>query len=71
MTTVIKQNTQNGYYVSLSLINSYNNDMYVVQVCPWINESMCGYPEKEMTYSIEDKKKAYDTYNRYIKKYCN
>lgn len=56
--------TQN-YYISLEVINN----MYVVNVCPLINDCLCGYPEKSIIYSIKDKVKAYNTYKRYVKKY--
>ena len=71
MTVTIKSNTNDNYHVSLEMENRYGNDVYIVQVCPCIDDSICGYPEKEMIYSIADKKNAYATYNRYMKKYCN
>ena len=56
--------TQN-YYISLEIINN----MYIVNVCPLISDCLCGYPEKSITYSINEKVKAYNTYKRYVKKY--
>lgn len=71
MTTVIKSCESNDYYVSLNIENRHGNDVYIVKVYPCIDECKCGYPEKETTYSINDKQKAYETYKRYIKKYCS
>ena len=52
MTVTIKSNTNNNYHVSLDMENRYGNDVYIVQACPCIDDSRCGYPEKEMIYSI-------------------
>lgn len=71
MTTVIQQHTNNSYYVSLSITRKYGNEIYVVQVCPCYENNTCGHPEREMTYPISNKKNAYATYKRYVKKYCN
>jgi len=70
MTVNINSCKNDAYYVSLSIENRYGNDIYVVQACPCINDCECGYPEREMTYPIKDKKKAYATYRRYINNYC-
>lgn len=71
MTTTIKQCKSDPYYVSLEVTkNRCGNGIYVVQVCPCIDECRCGYPEREMTYAIQDKEKAYATYRRYVRKYC-
>ena len=70
MTTVIESTMKNKYYVSLSVETRYNRELYNIQACPCYDDNRCGYPEQEMTYPIEEKKKAYATYRRYVKKYC-
>ena len=70
MTVTINSCKNDAYYVSLSIENRYGNDVYIVQACPCIDDYRCDYPEREMTYPINDKKKAYATYRRYVKKYC-
>ena len=66
MTFTIKEHINRNYYISMELDKS---NIYIVQVCPRINEDLCGYPEKKMTYSINEKSKAQATYNRYKKRY--
>lgn len=66
MTTIIKSHKNDNYYISLELDK---RNIYTVQACPRINENLCGYPEREITYPINEKKKALATYNRYVKKY--
>ena len=70
MTVCVENYKNNDFYISLTIENRYGNAFYMVQVCPCFDDSRCGYPIKEMIYSIKDKKKAYATYRRYIKKYC-
>lgn len=70
MTVCTNSHTENGYYVTMEIERRYNHDVYVVKVCPCIDEFRCGYPIKEITYPINDQKKAYATYKRYINKYC-
>lgn len=65
MSLVEKQHTNDNYYISLEV----KNNCYVVQVCPRINENLCGYPIREMTYTINEKEKANSTFKRYVKKY--
>ena len=67
MTLAIKQHTENGYYV---IMEWDKTNIYRVAVCPCYDESRCGNPINEMTYSINDKKKAEATFRRYVKKYC-
>ena len=67
MTQVIKQHTENGYYVVLEWVKV---DIYKVEVCPCYSNGMCGYPVREMVYPLGEKKKAVATYNRYVRKYC-
>lgn len=65
MTFVEKNHTNENYYISLS----YENNCYSVQVCPRIDECLCGYPIRTMTYALSEKDKALATYKRYVKKY--
>lgn len=67
MTKNLKQHTENGYYVILEWDKA---NVYRVAVFPLQNKHLCGYPVKEMTYSINDKKNAEATYRRYVRKYC-
>lgn len=69
MTTTIKQHTSKNYYISLETKNEYETIYYEVTVCPLLNESECGHPIKNMTYSKSKKKNAYATFNRYKKAY--
>lgn len=66
MTMTIKSHKNENYYISLEW---GKNNIYIVQACPIIDENRCGYPIREMTYSINEKAKAYNTFNRYVKKY--
>ena len=76
MTLVIKQHTENDFYVTLELdkggLYTANKQkfIYVVEVCPIHKNNMCGYPIRKMTYAYNDKKKAEATFRRYVKKYC-
>lgn len=65
MTVTIKNHVTDNYYIGLHLENS----TYIVEVCPRIRENMCGYPIREMRYTINEKDKAERTFKRYIKKY--
>ena len=70
MTTTIKQHKENGYCVNLDI---EKEGFYVVQVCPYHNNGnfdYCGYPEREMIYAYDERKKAEATFRRYVKKYC-
>lgn len=69
MTVILKSCKSNDYYVSIEIENRYGKDVYVVQVCPYYGDCLCGYPIKEMTYPYADKEKAYRAYRRYVKKY--
>lgn len=69
MTITEKSHTNNNYYISIGIEEKYNKINYLVQVCPIISENICGYPIRKTTYSINEKTKAYNTFNRYIKKY--
>ena len=66
MTMNIKQHKNNNYYITMEWDKS---NIYIIQVCPIIDENLCGYPIREMTYALNEKQKALATFNRYIKKY--
>ena len=69
MTMVEKSHTNDNYYISLEIKMEYGTSFYNVQVCPIISDSICGFPIREMIYSIIEKEKAHRTYERYMKKY--
>ena len=69
MTSVIKQHTNNNYYISLEIKMRNERIIYEVQVCPLYSENMCGYPIREISYPMNEKKKALATFNRYKRKY--
>lgn len=69
MTTTILHHSTNGYYITLSIETRVYGNVYVVEACPFIGEHLCGYPERQMTYNINDEKKAKATFKRYCKKY--
>ena len=69
MTIIERSHTNNNYYITLEINERYGKNYYTVQACPMIGEHMCGFPEKETTYAINEKEKAIRTYNRYVKKY--
>ncbi len=57
MTTTIKQHKENGYYVTMDI---EKEGFYVVQVCPCHNNGnfdYCGYPEREMIYAYNERKR--------------
>ena len=66
MTFIEKRHTGNGYHITVGV----ENNAYKVTVCRCYAD-YCGHPVREITYPINDKKRAYATYNRYIKKYTN
>ena len=67
MSLVIRQQTENGYHVVMEWDKT---NIYRVAVCQMIDENSCGYPINQMTYSINDKKKAEAIFRRYVRKYC-
>ena len=69
MSVVERIHINNNYYITLEITERHNNNIYVVQVCPRIDENLCGYPIRKITYSINEKSKANNTFNRYVKKY--
>ena len=67
MSTVINNTRKNGIYVVMEWekSNTYRVASYICH-----HDGRCGYPIKEMTYSINEKKNAEATFRRYVKKYC-
>ena len=70
MTICIENYEGNGNYCEIEIAESYTNIVYVVSVCPIIDDLLVGYPIRKATYPISEKKKAMATYRRYIKTYC-
>ena len=69
MTITEKSHTNNNYYITCNIETNGTTEFYRVQVCPIISKNLCGYPIRKITYSINEKEKAYNTFKRYIKKY--
>ena len=69
MTVVEKSHISENYYITLEIATRWDKSYYLVQASPRFDNSMCGYPVREMTYPISDKKNAYATFNRYKRKY--
>lgn len=69
MTVVEKSHKNENYYITLEVCFGSYGPYYSVQVCPRIGECECGYPIRNMTYSINDKEKANATFRRYKRKY--
>ncbi len=71
MTIVIKSVKNNHYYITLEIEERYGKLCYIVQACPILNKDLhlCGCPTREITYTMDEKKKACATFNRYTKKY--
>lgn len=65
MTFIEKQHKNDLYYINVAV----EGGLYIVSVYPRYGDGDCGYPVKRMTYSLADKKQAYATFNRYVKKY--
>lgn len=66
MTVCVESYKGNGNYCTIEI----TNNIYVVSVCRLFDDSRAGYPFREMTYPISEKKKAMATYRRYIRNYC-
>lgn len=66
MSIVIKQTDVNGYHICCEAESLYNL-VYKVTVCPKYEDSLCGYPIRQTTYT--DSKKALATYRRYVKEF--
>ena len=69
MTITEKNHTNENYYISLEIKTNHNMNHYEVSVHPILNECECGYPIKSISYSMDEKKKANATFNRYKKIY--
>ena len=69
MTAVVKSCVSEQYYIEMSTEIRYDNDIYVVRVSPRYKDGMCGYPLREISYPITEKKKANATYNRYRREF--
>jgi hypothetical protein len=69
MTTILKSHKTDDYYIALSLDFRGYGEVYSVEICPRTGANTCGYPIRSMTYSVNDKKKALATFNRY-KRIC-
>lgn len=69
MTLVEKSHTNENYYITVEIQFGRAGPYYSVQVCPRIGDCECVYPIRDMTYCINEKKKAYATFNRYKRKY--
>lgn len=69
MTIVLKQHSNENYHITLNIKNRFSQDYLEVQCCPLINKDFCGTPIRSITYSLNEEKKAYDTFKRYVKKY--
>lgn len=72
MTVCIESYKGNGNYCEIEIAEGYSNNIYVVSVCPIVNEkeNLVGYPFRKAVYPISEKKKAMATYRRYIRTYC-
>lgn len=69
MTITEKQARTDHYYISIEIRPFGNGAYYAVQVLPLYRDGTAGYPIREMIYSLDEKQKAYRTFNRYIKNY--
>lgn len=69
MSTVIKNCVVNGFYICLEIKFEGTASYYNVEVCIKQSNNTCSYPINCMVYSINEKAKAYRTYNRYVNKY--
>lgn len=69
MTIVLEQHTNENYYITLSIESRNEQNYYEVQCCPLISKDFCGAPIRSITYSLFEKKKAHNTFRRYVKKY--
>ena len=69
MTTVVRSHKNENYYISLDVEHGYYGPYYSVLVRPRISDCECGYPIRNMTYPINEEKKANATFNRYKRKY--
>lgn len=59
----------NNYCIIIEITQRYYKNVYVVSVHEKQSKNLYGYPLQEKIYNINDKKNAFRTYKRYIKKY--
>ena len=69
MTITEKSHLNDRYYITLNAVKGRYGFYYEVQVCPRIGENECGYPVRNMMYSLNDKANALATFRRYKRKY--
>ena len=69
MTVIIKSHKSNEYYITLSIEARTYGNIYIVEAVPRINDDLYGFPESQMIYSDDERKKADATFRRYCKKY--
>jgi hypothetical protein len=69
MTTTIKSHRNEFYYICLDVEHCYSYSYYKVEVYPSINDALCGYPIKSIVYSLDERKNALATFNRYKRTY--
>lgn len=69
MTVTEKNHKNENHYISLEIKTNYNMTYYEVSVCPLFSDCECGSPIKSIVYSMDERKKALATFNRYKKEY--
>lgn len=69
MTITEKQHTNENYYISMEIETRYGMTYYEVSVCPLLNAWEGGSPIKSIVYSMDERKKALATFNRYKREY--
>lgn len=69
MTTVILTHENERYYTTMSFEARTYGNVYIVETCPRLDSCRCGYPERQMIYGENERKKAVATFKRYCKKY--
>ena len=74
MTITEKQHTNKHYYISMDMINDYKTDgeifwYYRVDCGPRLSDGTIGYPIRSMVYSLDERKNALATFNRYKRTY--
>ena len=66
MTTVLKQYNNGKTYVYLDLEERWEMVILEVGICDIVG-GICLNPYKKMSYPYKDKKKAFATFNRYVR----
>ena len=69
MTTVLKSYKNKHFYICMEMEHKYNRDYYLITVNPVYNDNLCGYPIRSMVYSLDERKNALATFNRYKRTY--